>query len=328
MQDHLSTSGDDRQDSTLTFGQKLKSERERQGIGIADVAETTRIAHHHLRALERNDFDALPGDVFVKGYLRAYADYLDVDADLMIEDYVRQRESQGTAQAENDGDVVAEKAPSVPRVSDEKRRGRFSFALAAIGLTAIIAILVVWSIGSLDKTEPQRLQPEPNAAVPAVKTVAPPPRAATSTVEKEQVVVPVEKPPEEPAEAARIEAKLMRAESLTETTAEPTTLSIPDHGVGTAVENRQLVGESDRFTEGTKVWFWTRVRGGASGETIYHVWMREGVEKARVPLRLGGSHWRTQSNKTLGPESTGNWSVEARDAAGRVLARRVFVCAL
>ena len=103
-------------------------------------------------------------------------------------------------------------------------------------------------------------------------------------------------------------------------------MNIPEHGVGTAVENRQLAGENNRFAEGTAVWFWTRVEDGNSGETIHHVWLREGVEADRISLKLGGSSWRTYSRKTLGPESAGNWAVEARDERGRVLARREFLC--
>ncbi len=103
-------------------------------------------------------------------------------------------------------------------------------------------------------------------------------------------------------------------------------MHIPEHGVGTGVRNRQLVGRSDRFAVGTQVWFWTRVEGGKSGDRIDHVWLREGAEAARIPLTIGGSRWRTQSAKTLRAGAAGDWAVEARDAAGRVLARRKFVC--
>ena len=96
--------------------------------------------------------------------------------------------------------------------------------------------------------------------------------------------------------------------------------------MGTGIENRQLQGQRDRFTEGTQVWFWTRVQDGANGETIDHVWLREGVESARVSLTLGGSPWRTHSAKTMWPGSAGEWVVEARDGSGNLLARREFDC--
>ena len=103
-------------------------------------------------------------------------------------------------------------------------------------------------------------------------------------------------------------------------------LRITEYGVGTAVENRQLVGQSDSFSEGTQVAFWTRVQGGSAGHRIEHVWLREGVQASRIALRIGGPNWRTHSTKTLRSGVAGDWAVEARDEAGRVLARSEFVC--
>ena len=75
-----------------TFGDNLKSEREDRGLSIQAVAEILRVDHDRLRALERNDFDALPDEAVMMDCLHGYADCLQVDADLMIEDYVQERE--------------------------------------------------------------------------------------------------------------------------------------------------------------------------------------------------------------------------------------------
>lgn len=103
-------------------------------------------------------------------------------------------------------------------------------------------------------------------------------------------------------------------------------LAIPESGVGSGVEERALVGISDHFVTGDQVWFWTRVTGGADGDRIRHVWLKDGEEMLSVGLTLGGSHWRTWTRKTLHPGSEGDWKVEARDEAGNVLATAVFVC--
>ncbi len=100
--------------------------------------------------------------------------------------------------------------------------------------------------------------------------------------------------------------------------------SISEYGVGTAIENRQLTGEGNRFSKGSQVWFWTRVDNGNPGDRIDHVWLHEGVETASVSLELGGLRWRTYSAKLL--HSAGDWTVEARDEVGHVLARTEFVC--
>ncbi len=102
-------------------------------------------------------------------------------------------------------------------------------------------------------------------------------------------------------------------------------LTIPEHGVGTDVVDRVLKGKADSFPEGTRVFFWTRVVGGQEGDRIHHVWIKGGKE-LKIGLNVGGSHWRTHSNKTLHAGSVGDWVVEARDYDGNVLARQAFTC--
>jgi transcriptional regulator with XRE-family HTH domain len=101
-------------------------------------------------------------------------------------------------------------------------------------------------------------------------------------------------------------------------------LSVAEHGVGLRVVDHHLRGEGDRFAEGTAVFFFTRVLGGRAGESVRHVWLREGGVVQTVELPLGGPHWRTHSRKTL--YGLGDWTVEARDGEGVVLARAAFTC--
>ena len=81
---------DSRMKSTLTgvraekpemesLGKYLKRERELRQISIAEVAQTTRIPARILEQLEGNELVALPADVFVRGYLRAYARAVSLD---------------------------------------------------------------------------------------------------------------------------------------------------------------------------------------------------------------------------------------------------------
>lgn len=95
---------------------------------------------------------------------------------------------------------------------------------------------------------------------------------------------------------------------------------------GTAVEDRDPVGESTTFAEGDAVVFWTRVEGGSAGDSIDHVWIREGEEIVTVGLSVGSANWRTWSRKTMYPGSAGAWTVEARDRDGKVLATVSFSC--
>jgi len=283
-----------------TFGDRLKFEREDRGLSLQAVSEILRVDHDRLQALERNDFDALPDEAVMMECLHAYAECLQVDADLMIEDYVQERDKCLRKLEDAVLKQVAEVAPAATHTEPE-RRPRFSRWPVAVVVVAL-AMLAAWWTLSREGTAP--------------------------TPETSRVSVPVKQQPmasETPAEAAPTPVKLPAGRSA-RTTPAPSTLSVPEYGVGTAVENRQLVGHSGRYPEGTQVWFWTRVQGGTRGDTIDHVWLREGVEATRVSLKIGGSSWRTYSHKTLHAGVAGDWVVEARDDAGRVLARSEFVC--
>ncbi len=102
-------------------------------------------------------------------------------------------------------------------------------------------------------------------------------------------------------------------------------VSVTRSALGLGVENREIQGETDRFVEGQRAYFLTRVEGAEDGDRIRHIWIHDGKEVA-VGLAVGGSPWRTWSSKMLYKGSAGDWAVEARTAEGRVLVRKEFYC--
>lgn len=71
-----------------SFGDGLKREREKKKITLDEVAGSTKISVRMLRALEEEKFDQLPGGIFNKGFVRAYARHLGLDADQAVTDYL------------------------------------------------------------------------------------------------------------------------------------------------------------------------------------------------------------------------------------------------
>jgi cytoskeletal protein RodZ len=70
------------------FGDKLRRERELRGITLDEVAIATKIGTRNLRALEEEKFDKLPGGIFNKGFVRAYARYVGIDEEQAVGDYM------------------------------------------------------------------------------------------------------------------------------------------------------------------------------------------------------------------------------------------------
>jgi len=70
------------------FGETLKRERELRKISLREVSEATKIGLRYLEAMEENRFDQLPGGLFNKGFIRAYAKFIGLDGETLVNVYL------------------------------------------------------------------------------------------------------------------------------------------------------------------------------------------------------------------------------------------------
>lgn len=73
------------------LGARLREAREARGLSLAAAADGTRILPRYIQALEDGDYAQLPGDVYARGFIRNYAQFLDLSADELIQLYRRER---------------------------------------------------------------------------------------------------------------------------------------------------------------------------------------------------------------------------------------------
>lgn len=76
---------------SLTLGEKLRKLREQYRMSYADIAKATRIQVKYLERLERGEYDQLPAEVYVRGFLRSYARYLGLDDDAFLKLYDKEK---------------------------------------------------------------------------------------------------------------------------------------------------------------------------------------------------------------------------------------------
>jgi cytoskeleton protein RodZ len=69
------------------FGDRMRREREMRGVTLEEISESTKISKRSLQALEEEDFDLLPGGIFNKGFVRAYARFLGIDEEQAVADF-------------------------------------------------------------------------------------------------------------------------------------------------------------------------------------------------------------------------------------------------
>jgi cytoskeletal protein RodZ len=71
-------------------GEILRKKREESGQDLRDISNVLRIKYDYLKSLEEGSFEKLPQEVYVKGYIREYAEYLQIDPQAAIDAYVQQ----------------------------------------------------------------------------------------------------------------------------------------------------------------------------------------------------------------------------------------------
>jgi cytoskeleton protein RodZ len=137
-----------------SFGERLKLEREKRKITLEQISASTKIGIRMLQALEEDKFDQLPGGIFNKGFVRAYARFVGLDEDQTVADYL---EASGDAppvstaiavpEDESRENTARENAENVSRLESignaparELPWGLFAAVLLVVALT-----LSLWS---------------------------------------------------------------------------------------------------------------------------------------------------------------------------------------
>ena len=75
-------------DRATDFGPRMKRMREDRGVALRDIAERTKISVSALEALERNDISRLPGGIFSRGFVRAYAEQIGADPEAAVREFI------------------------------------------------------------------------------------------------------------------------------------------------------------------------------------------------------------------------------------------------
>jgi cytoskeleton protein RodZ len=130
--------------SVFEIGNSLREARLRQGYELPRVEADTKIRAKYLRALEEERFEVLPGETYVKGFLRTYSEYLGLDGQLYVDEF----NSRFTREEEP-------LAPPRPRKQLARSRAvESNFVIVALaGIIAVtILVVVAWKFGSTGPT--------------------------------------------------------------------------------------------------------------------------------------------------------------------------------
>jgi len=118
----------------LSLGEKLRQAREARGVTVSEVADQTRISSLYLEGIENDDYRALPGGVFNKGFVKSFAKFVGLDEHEALSDYSRLLAESGADNTSQDARVYR---PTV--LTDDRSRPSI---IPTVILTAIILALL------------------------------------------------------------------------------------------------------------------------------------------------------------------------------------------
>ena len=177
-----------------TVGEFLRAEREKQNLTVKDIEKATSIRAIYIQAIEDGKYDVLPGEVYLKGFIRNYASFLGLNPQQALEIY---RESQAP-QPPQAPQTPAPSAPSATAMAPKVEAGRQKEGGSSLGrwvITLVVLAVVAgaaWAVFNhlnqppAPQPKPPQVQVQPAPApapLPAPRnTPAPAPAASTIVV--------------------------------------------------------------------------------------------------------------------------------------------------
>lgn len=143
-------------------GRRLAEERRRQGLSVVDIGRQLKLTPRQVEALEADDYERLPGNTFVRGFMRNYAKALHLDPEPLLTELERRLPEERPS-------AILPPIENIPFASG-KEGSWYRYLL----LAALVLLIVPWLLYETFRQQPLAPVPKPEAVFPAS-----PPTAAT-----------------------------------------------------------------------------------------------------------------------------------------------------
>lgn len=152
------------------IGELLRQERERKKLSLKDVENDLNIRTAYLQAIEEGRYDVIPGEVYVKGFIRNYGNFLGLDGSELVAMYRREKQAETETKSATGTEVPVPTAQPSPTASPHAfRLGHWLWKAA--GVLLVVALAVWYFYTAAPAPQPQPASPQP----PTVGTGQTPP---------------------------------------------------------------------------------------------------------------------------------------------------------
>ncbi len=171
-----------------SLGEQLRRARESRGVSLRHISEQTRITVRHLEAIETSDYKHLPGGIFNRSFIKAYAKQINFDEKYALDLYAREARERG-----DDEEVLTSPRRSHIYMSDTSRSPAMTAVLSAV-ILGILVLVVYAGLHWYRRTgepppEASATAPQPGAANPAGQPLAQPAQDAAPVADKLNITV-------------------------------------------------------------------------------------------------------------------------------------------
>lgn len=160
-----------------TIGEKLRLAREESGVSLRDISDQTRISMRYLEAIESDDYKRLPGGIFNKSFIKAYARYIGYDEKEAMESYLATLRQKG----ESEDEVLTAPKSLVYTDANSSRSPLVTLLLAIL----ILGVLSLGAYAALNwyqrRTTPRVTTPAGSAERTAAASLVGPPTTEACT---------------------------------------------------------------------------------------------------------------------------------------------------
>jgi len=156
-----------------SFGENLRREREMRGVTLQEISAATKISVRFLKSIENEEFSRLPGGIFSRSFVRAYARYLGLDEDPLLEEY------QQAANSKADVDLTQLSPPRAFSRPQRPSRHALWAVVVAVGLLALGFTLWRYSHRPLPVPVASQSPPAGSPAPPTSSSPKGPPAGGT-----------------------------------------------------------------------------------------------------------------------------------------------------
>ena len=272
-----------------SLGRYLRKERETRNLSLIEVAESTRVREHLLKAIEEDRYDLLPHPLYVKGYLGAYARHLGFDPGDIIQHYQNHLSSLPISMPQKSLSQIPRKPIRILRVKNKPRL----FALKIVTGIFLVAFLSLYGFYELSQW-------------------------IFTPSEKESILAQSKAEAQRAVEAIQKEISMIgETEARDVIPIEASAYEVLDVNIGKGIElesGRSILKEkcSEFSCNNQRAYFFTRIKAPREGK-VTHLWYRDGKEFQRAEFEVKPPAWTVYSYLTLRPGHAGNWMAELRD---------------